>query len=149
MSILTAFRNRHQYYGFWLSNEASRWYWTWRHRVKRWQRALAYAFDRMDADTARSIAYDCEMPAGWFPLVTLTTDDVLTDAQSVYQEHPALQNLCADAASYVAGKWNSPGHELEAAREWALEKVKEYAEEQDIELIDVDSEEMENEHDDC
>jgi hypothetical protein len=149
MSLLSAFRNRHQCYGFWLSNEASRRYWTWRYRGQRLRRALSYACNRMDTETARRIAYDCEMPAGWFPLVTLTTDDVLTDAQSIYREHPALESLCADAASYVANKWNSPGHELEAAREWALEKVKEFAEQQQVELIELDGDETEHEDDHC
>jgi hypothetical protein len=148
LSLWTAFRNRHETYGSWLANEWTRFHWTWRGRTRRLRNATSYLLNRMDERTAREISYDCEEAAGQFPLVSITTDDVLESAENRFEAHPQLRSICAEAASYVAGKWNSSGDELYAAVGWAVDKVQEYAANDGVELVELDSDENEEESDD-
>lgn len=106
-----------------------------RSRLERWQRALAYARDRMSEEQARRIFSDCQHPAGWFPLMVLSADDVLEDARAFWNEHPDLPRLARDAADRVSQKWDDHGDSYSAATEWALEKVEEYAEAEGIKLV--------------
>jgi hypothetical protein len=114
----------------------SRYCWSCRYHLQRWQRAFEYARKGagMSQRTASSIAYDCELPSGNFPLVTISTEDVLASAREQFKDNARLESLCADAAGYVANKWNSSGDELYAALDWAINKVKEYAEENGVVL---------------
>lgn len=98
--------------------------WRWR-MLQRWQRlrrAVAYATGRLSQDDAQSIILDCRLPAGWYPLMTLSPDDVQDMAIGLYGDaalplRPYLHGAC----ECVARKWDQPGDEHWHAREWALD----------------------------
>lgn len=85
-------------------------------------------------DDAQSIMFDCELPAGWFPLLTLTVDDTLDQALEEYSEHPDLRRLIEEACTHVGSEWEQSNDDLYHARCWAMEKVREYAAIEGIEL---------------
>lgn len=111
-----------------------RWRLAWQARIYRVLRAVRYASGRLSADDAQTIVCDCEPVAGWFPLLTLTADATLDQALEEYAEHPELRRLVREACSYVGHRWESYGDELQEARSWAMEKVREYAALEHIEL---------------
>lgn len=111
-----------------------RWRLQWQARVRRVLRAVRYASGRLSANDAQSIVCDCEPVAGWFPLLTLTADETLDQALEEYAEHPELRRLVREACSYVGGRWESYDDQLYEARCWAMEKVREYAVFEGVEL---------------
>lgn len=112
----------------------SRLYWRWSSRLKRWRRAWRYATGSMTADDAQWITCDCRYVAGWHPLATLCNESVLEFAQEVYEDHPDLKRLVANACDRVGDKWEDYSESASAASDWALEKVAEYASMEGIEL---------------
>jgi hypothetical protein len=111
------------------------------HRFARYRRAFHYAFDRLSADDAQQLFIDCEYPAGWFTLLTLTVEDTLEQALQVYQEHPDLRRLIADGCERVHKKWEDHSDALYYARGWAIELAEGYAADEGITLVRCDPEE--------
>lgn len=111
-----------------------RWRLQWQTRFRRVLRALRYATGRLSVEDAQLIVCDCERTAGWFPLLTLTVDDTLEQALEEYAEHPDLRRLVEEACSHVGGRWQSFNDDLHEARCWAMDKVREYAVAEGIEL---------------
>lgn len=109
-----------------------------RHRLARWRRALAYARDRMTAEDASQIAYDCQEPAGRYPLATINVSDVLELARDCWGNNPDLPRLAADAVDRVASKWSGYPDAVQAAEEWAFDLIREYAAEEGIDLVEID-----------
>jgi hypothetical protein len=111
------------------------------YRLARYRRALDYALDRLSADDAQQILIDCEYPAGWFTLLSLTVDDTLEQALEVYQDHPDLRRLISDGCERVHRKWEDHSDTLYYARDWAIELAEGYAADEGITLVRRDPEE--------
>jgi hypothetical protein len=93
---------------------------------QRWQRlrrAVAYAAGRLSQDGAQSIILDCRPPAGWYPLMTLSPEDVRAMAADLYGDVAALDPYLDGACESVARKWDDPRDDHWRARQWALELV--------------------------
>jgi hypothetical protein len=113
--------------------------WRIRHKIRRYRGAVAYARNRMDMSIANDIIFDCQAAAGWYPLETLSVDSCLQTALDVYwQYHPELGSLVQSACARVASKWESTGHARDAAEDWALDLIPEYAEARGITLSSRD-----------
>ena len=84
----------------------------------------------------------CEMEraAGFYGLESISDQDVLDDAAEEYEDSPELRDLCARAAQRVAHKWNSTGDINSAARDWALDLVREWAAERGLSGLPNDEE---------
>jgi hypothetical protein len=96
--------------------------WQILHRWRRIRRAVAYAGGRLSEDDAQSIILDCRLPAGWYPLMTLSPDDVREMATGLYGDAVhALDPYLDGACECVARKWDHTGDEHWHAREWALD----------------------------
>jgi hypothetical protein len=104
-------------------------------RLARYRRAFAYALDQLAADDAQQIFIDCEYPAGWFTLLTLTVDDTLDQALEVYEDHPDLRRLVAEGCERVHKKWEDHSDALYYARGWAIELAEGYAAQDNIRLV--------------
>jgi hypothetical protein len=113
----------------------SRFWWAWRARLTRARRAWRYARGTMTADDAQSITTDCRYLAGWHPLAILSTESTLDFALEVYEDHPELARLVADACDRVGDKWDDYSESASAAQDWAMEKVAEYAAQEGIDLV--------------
>ena len=105
------------------------------HRRARYRRALDYARDRLSADDAQQVFIDCEYPAGWFTLLSLTVEDTLEQALEVYEDHPDLRRLIADGCERVHKKWEDHSDALYYARGWAIEFAEGYAVDEGITLV--------------
>lgn len=84
-------------------------YWAARWKLERYRRALAYARDRFDADTASRIIMECEDAAGCWPIETLDLAGAMEWALEKYEPHPELEDLAREACGRVAEKWSSTG----------------------------------------
>lgn len=104
-------------------------YWRYRvrYRAERLSRAWAYWRGRLNADDAQRIMLDCRHAAGWHPLLVLTVEDTLEQAQELFVDHPELPRLIADGCARVGDKWESYNDELYEARRWAIDLAVEYA----------------------
>lgn len=118
--------------------EADRRLYALRRWLKRARRAAAYALDKLDKDDARQIAYDVQYQAGEFSLITLDESYVLSDAQELWQNHPALPHLVREACQRVASKWEDYTEVRSTCAEWALRLAGEYAKSEGIELAESD-----------
>jgi hypothetical protein len=104
--------------------------------IHRYRLAIAYARDRIDPGQANDIIYDCQAAAGWFPLEEFSVDSCLETALDCHwQPHPELENLVRSACADVASKWSSDGHAADAAQDWALDLVAEFAQARGIDLV--------------
>lgn len=103
------------------------WRYRIRNRIERLSRACAYWRGRLNADDAQRIMLDCRHAAGWYPLLVLTVEDTLEQAQELFVDHPELPRLIADGCARVGDKWESYNDELYEARCWAIDVALEYA----------------------
>lgn len=114
-------------------------FWRWRcrmtDRVQRLARAWRYFTGSLSADDAQWIMFDCERPAGCYPLLTLSVDDVLAQAREIFADHPELRRLIADGCQRVSDRWESYNDDLHNARDWAIELAEEYAANEGITLV--------------
>ena len=77
---------------------------------------------RLSQDDAQSIILDCRLPAGWYPLMTLSPDDVHDMAIDLYGDAAhTLDPYLHGACECVARKWDQSGDDHWHAREWALD----------------------------
>jgi hypothetical protein len=104
--------------------------------IRRYRLAIAYAQNCIDAEQANDIIYDCQAAAGWFPIETLSVDSCLQTALDCHwQPHPELEGLVQSACDRVASKWSSDGFAADAAEDWALDLVAEFAQARGIDLV--------------
>lgn len=102
--------------------------WRLRHKFRRCREAIAYARERLDMTVANDIIFNCQAAAGWYPLEALSIDSCLQTARDVYwNDHPELESLVQSACASVASKWESTGHAADAAEDWALDLIPEFA----------------------
>ena len=73
---------------------------------------------------------------GYYPLMTLATEDVLQNALDVYGEQEAakLKPYLDAACDHVARKWDNGYDAFGVAVDWALENALAYAEDDGITL---------------
>jgi hypothetical protein len=113
---------------------------TFLHRLHRTLRrtGLAYRFARgtLDRNTARDIVVLCEPIAGWYPPITLDSDDALALARPIYEDHPAIPRLIDQACATVASKWIDDMDANLAATRWAIDLIRDYAEAETVLLHD-------------
>jgi hypothetical protein len=108
--------------------------WKLRYRLARWRRAWAYARGRLGADDAQTLMVDCEHIAGWYALMTITSDDVLDFAVSRHGEAALLLKPYLPAAcERTARKWEG-GDDHYAALEIALDTATDWAAEHGIDV---------------
>jgi hypothetical protein len=109
--------------------------WRVRNKLRRYREAIAYARNRMDTTQANDIIYNCQAAAGWYPLETFSVDGCLQTALDCYwEDNPELETLVQSACARVASKWSSDGHAADAAEDWALELIGDFAAARGIKL---------------
>jgi hypothetical protein len=96
-------------------------------RYRHLRRAWQYATHTLSADDAQTVMLGCRRPAGWYPLTILTVEGALEVATEVFDDHPELPRLIADACAYVDRKWMPSGEELHGTIWWAIEVAEEQA----------------------
>ena len=107
----------------------------WRFRQQdRWTRlarGLAYAFRRSlpEADL-HAMRVEMNGLLGYYPLMTLSVEDVLEEARSRYGDEEAnrLTSYLDAACDRVVSKWDNGYDAFGVAVDWALENVLAYAE---------------------
>ena len=75
--------------------------------------------------------------AGVWALETLNAEAVLESATERWGGVPGLDRLVHEACARVASKWDYTGDPAAAAEAWALQLVREYAEQEGVELREV------------
>lgn len=113
-------------------------YWRGQSHARRALRGARYAIGRTTKDDASHMLWEAQSLVGCWPLCCVSTGDVLERARDFYADHPALDEICDDAASRVASKWNDSGDSTSAAVDWAMELVERYASERGVDLIKRD-----------
>ena len=113
--------------------------WRFRHqeRLSRFALGLAYAFGRPLAETdMHTLRVEMNEALGYYPLMTLGTEDVLQNALDVYGEDEAekLKPYLDPACDHVARKWETGGDAFGLAVDWALENALAYAEDDGVTL---------------
>jgi hypothetical protein len=106
--------------------------WRFRHqdRWTRLVRGLAYAFGRPLAEgDLHAMRVEMNEALGYYPLMTLGTEDVLQNAMDVYGEKEAakLKPYLDAACDRVARKWDNSYDAFGVAVDWALENALAYA----------------------
>ena len=105
-----------------------------RDRLKHLARAWRYATGRMTRDDAQWIAYECDVAAESYPLVSIDVEGVIDLALDKWQDDPALADLARQAVRRVWNKWSGGGEEYSAAVDWAMDLIEEYAKADGVEL---------------
>lgn len=124
--------------------------WTIRYRLTsrfdRLGRAWRYFRGTMTPDDATRIMREGYDVAGTYPLETLDVSDLLDRAQETWGDHPALPELCAQAAERVYAKWESSGDLSSGAIDYAMSHyLPDYAERAGVTLVDQYADEAERE----
>jgi hypothetical protein len=112
-----------------LRNRAAALAWLVRHTLQRYGRAYRYARGCMSPDDADEIRYECQEVGGFWPLETLTVDGMMETVIDRFGDSEEVRLLVADACARVGSKWDSDGHLRGAAQDWAMDLIKERAEE--------------------
>jgi hypothetical protein len=107
---------------------------------ERLARALRYAAGCMTPDDADDIRYECQQVGGCYPLEWLTVDGMMETVTELFGDSPEVREIVADACARVHNKWDSDGHLKGAAEDWAMNLIKERAEE--LGLTDSSSDEV-------
>lgn len=114
----------------------TRFQWTMREKLRRYRLAWRFAAGTMTRDDAHWLSYHADCAAECWPLVSIETDSVLELAEDKWGKHPELSRLASDATRRVWNKWNSNGDEQNAACDWAMDLIEEYAEADGIVLTE-------------
>ena len=117
--------------------------WRWRNqdRLSRFARGIAYAFGRPLSEGARhSLRVEMNQALGYYPLMTLGTEDVLHEAQDRYgaKEASKLLPYIHPACDRVASKWDNGADTFGCAVDWALENALTYAQQDGVALTLLD-----------
>lgn len=93
--------------------------------------------DRANRDRLRDLIYDAEQASEWYALEGFSAASVIEDMAAEYVMTPKIERLARQAARRVASKWDSDGNLRYAAISWAIDLVKEYAQQDGIELEEL------------
>ena len=113
--------------------------WRFRHqeRLSRFALGMAYAIGHPLAEAElHALRVKMNEALGYYPLMTLATEDVLQNALDVYGEEEAakLKPYLDAACDHVARKWSGDGESFGVAVDWALENALAYAEDDGVTL---------------
>ena len=113
--------------------------WRFRHqeRLSRFALGMAYAFGRpLAEDDLHALRVEMNERLGYYPIMTLATEDVLEEARSHYGDEEAnrLKPYLDAACDHVARKWSGDGESFGVAVDWALENALAYAADDGITL---------------
>ena len=113
--------------------------WRFRHqeRLSRFALGMAYALGhRLTEADRHALRVEMNEALGYYPLMTLATEDVLQNALDVYGEEEAqkLKPYLDAACDRVARKWSGDGESFGVAVDWALENALAYAEDDGVTL---------------
>jgi hypothetical protein len=113
--------------------------WRFRHqeRLSRFALGMAYALGRQLTEADRhALRVKMNEALGFYPLMTLATEDVVQNAMDVYGEKEAakLKPYLDAACDHVARKWSNDGESFGVAVDWAMERALDYAETDGITL---------------
>lgn len=100
-------------------------------------RAFRYAMGRTTEADASTMYCEMERITGWYALEMIEVDSFLADVREDYADHPAFPELAARAVARVGQKWESNGDLTSAARDWARDLFKDYAQAGGIELHEL------------
>ena len=98
---------------------------------------MAYALGHQLTEADRhALRVKMNEALGYYPLMTLATEDVLQNALDVYGEEEAakLKPYLDAACDHVARKWSGDGDSFGVAVDWALENALAYAEDDGVTL---------------
>lgn len=110
--------------------------WRFIHRRNRLAMGWRYAWETMTENDANSVAYDCALIAGVYPLESLDRENVLEQCRERFGDHPEMADMVTGACERVFSKWNSTGDSASAAEDWAMDLVQGYASDGGITLND-------------
>ena len=108
----------------------SAWTWRMRDRCSRFARGIAYAFGcKLPEDAMHTMRIEMNEGLGYYPLMTLATEDLQHEARSRFGDEQAgkLQPYFAAACDRVASKWSDNGDSFYFAVDWGLEQAVDYA----------------------
>lgn len=111
-------------------------------RRARWFRAWRYATGRLTEDDTYHLRQEIRDIDGYYPIAELSRESVLKQARERWGDNPNLVHLTLGACERVYDKWSGSGYEAEAAEEWAMKLIQEYAKDCGVELVDADSDEV-------
>lgn len=111
--------------------------------INRARRAWNYVMGTLDEDDAQTMLYDLQVPAGSYPLLTLSVRDVMDEAQGNAEAeiegrwlpHSELAALVEEACQHVSEHYEPLGDQYFEARMWALDKIEEFAKANGIDLV--------------
>lgn len=113
--------------------------WRCRGKMIRLKRVVRYFLHRTTKEDANQFLYEMQDIAGIYALETFDVEGLMEEALERWEPHPDLLELAEDAASRVAHKWaGDDGHLANAAEDWALDLIQQYAADRGIELSEVD-----------
>ena len=112
--------------------------WRWSAYARRLGRACRYATHSLSANQAQIVILDCELPAGWRGLMTLTVEDTLERARERYADHPHLEDFIALGCSVVAHRWEDYEGRLAEAQDWAIKCAVDFAAQGGVALAGLD-----------
>lgn len=116
--------------------------------IERARAAYHYERGTLSAEDAQRMTYDLQQISGWYHLMMLARGDVMDEAignaeedvEGRWKPHPELPALVDEACEYVAECWEADYSE---ARNWALDRVEELADQRGIELEPIEEAEDE------
>lgn len=105
-------------------------------RLKHLARAWRYATGHMTKDDAWSISYECDASTGCYGLEYIDVEGVMECAVDKWEANPRLEEYAENAVHRVWNKWSSSGDATNAAQEWAMDLIEEYAKADGVELVE-------------
>lgn len=121
-----------------------RWHlWLIGQRIKRAGQAWRLARGQLTKDDAQDLYHTVQRLSGWHCLESIDVEGVMERLKERFEDVPGLQGWAEEAASHVAHKWSSDGNIPNAAIDWAVDLVVEYAEGDGVKLVDLDDAERE------
>lgn len=113
---------------------ASAWRWRLTATIARIGLAWRLATNRLTEFDGSDLIERGSEVSGRFALEEISTDDIHELAIDLYGDHPRLRALCHEAARHVSRKHESNDELLGSLQDRALEKVRDYADADGIEL---------------
>lgn len=113
---------------------ASAWRWRFAATIARIGLAWRLATNRLTEFDGSDLMERGSEVSGRFALEEISADDIYELAVDLYGDHPRLRALCHEAARHVARKHETNDQLLGSLQDRALEKVRDYADADGIEL---------------
>lgn len=106
-------------------------------RAKRLKHAIRYVAGTLTPDNAQDMLLELRYVAGWYPIVTLCVEDVMTRATEVYRDTPELREVVEGACQYVEQKYDYSDTAQQATSD-AFDRIEEEATSMGVTLVELD-----------